>query len=414
MEVKKQINRRRNIWVVNQYAVPTSLPGITRHFELFNEILKTSSVDVTFWLSSFNYSLRRFLSKTKKREIENENPGIKLRWGWAFPHQRNNWKRIVNMLSFAIGFFFKSFFSKKPDIIFASSPQIFVAFSALLISKIFKIRFVLEIRDLWPESLVVMKGNNDGIILKILYKLEKALYRGASHIIVLAEHQRKHIIDKGINPRHITLIPNGIIVDEFVRPTREDIRERKEKLGLPSDSFVAIYTGAHGTANSLDQLVFAGQYLAKDEYIVLIGDGPEKDRLVALKGSKSIDQVLFFDPLPKTEILKYTAIADCGIISLSDNIVFRGARPNKLFDYMALGIPIISTIGGEVEHILETNNVGKCVQSNNYQMLANAIQEVRLLSKERKEEIKNNGWSYILSEGNRTEAARKLAEIINS
>lgn len=405
---------RKRIWLINQYAVPTSLPGITRHFELFNEIQNENQFDITFWISSFNYSLRRFLSQSEIKEINETNLRLNLKWLPAFPHKRNNWKRTLNMISFSVLFFLRAFFSKKPEIIVASSPQIIVAYCALIISKIFSIRFVLEIRDLWPESLVVMSGEKDGFIIKLLYKIEKKLYDNSEHIIVLTEYQRAYLINKGYDNKRITLIPNGVLLEGFSRLEKEELTVYKNKLGVPIDSFVAIYTGAHGTANSLDQLVEAGKYLGKDEFIVLIGDGPEKDRLIKLKDDNGISQVKFLDPVPKTEILKYTSTADCGIISLENNAVFLGARPNKLYDYMVLGLPIISTIGGEVQYILEENGVGRCVTPNQPLELAEELKRVKRLNLEDKSRIRNNGWNYVNSEGNRHISAAKIANILSN
>ena len=405
---------KKRIWLVNQYAVPTSLPGITRHFELFNEIQKDNKFDITFWISSFNYSLRRFLSQSEIKEINKTNYRLNLKWLPAFPHKRNNWKRTLNMISFSVFFFLRAFFSKKPEIIVASSPQIIVAYCALIISKIFSIKFVLEIRDLWPESLVVMSGKKEGFVIKLLYKIEKKLYDNSEHIIVLTEYQRIYLINKGYDSKRITLIPNGILLEEFSRLEREELSVYKDRLQVPLDSFVAIYTGAHGTANSLDQLVEAGKYLSKDEFIILIGDGPEKDRLMKLKDKNKVTQVKFINPVPKTEILKYTSTADCGIISLEDNAVFLGARPNKLYDYMVLGLPIISTIGGEVKYILEENGVGSCVTPNQPLELAEELKRIKKLNFEDKSRIRNNGWDYVSNEGNRHVSSKKFANILSN
>ncbi|MGV3763844.1 glycosyltransferase family 4 protein [Parapedobacter sp.] len=403
------------IWLINQYAVPTSLPGITRHFELLNEWCNFQSLDITIWLSSFNYSLRRFLSKEEKNQISRSHGTFSINWGWAFPHTKNNWRRIVNMVSFSSLFFLKAFFSKKPDIIVASSPQIFVAYAALLIAKLFNKPFILEVRDLWPESLIAMNNGKQSWLTGILYKIERKLYKGAQHIIVLTQYQKDYIREKGVSSSKIDLVPNGILIDEQEEVTSETIRKVRSKMGVSSDAFIAIYTGAHGTANALSSVVTASKFLQSDEFIILIGDGPEKAKLLKMKRDNDLKQVIFLDPVPKTEIMNFTAAADCGIISLENNDVFKGARPNKLFDYMWLGKPILSTIGGEVGFILKNNEVGwvvaRDVEIN--EGLAKLIKKAKNLSKAERVKIVENGRNYILAEGNRRSAAKKFLAIIN-
>lgn len=403
---------RIKVWLINQYAVPTSMPGITRHFELIKEWEKYSELEVTLWLSSFNYSLRRFLSKDEIKNIETENTNLELKWIWGFPHKLNNWKRMLNMLSFSFLFFLKALVKKKPDIFIASSPQMFVTYGALIISRIFKKQFVLEIRDLWPSSLIAMDGIKPGAVLNVLYMIEKQLYRYSDHIVVLTEHQREYLLKKGVLENKITLIPNGILIDGWEKPKPEILKRFRDEIGLYENDFVAIYTGAHGAANSLDQLVHASKLLAKDEFIILIGDGPEKGKLIKLKERIDANQIYFLDPIPKSEILNFTSIANCGIISLEDNEVFRGARPNKLFDYMFLGIPILSTIGGEVEFILNENGVGFCAKSNDSEDIVEKIRIIRALSAGKLKSISDNGSNYILNSGNRKVSAKIFANII--
>ncbi|MFC3197092.1 glycosyltransferase family 4 protein [Parapedobacter deserti] len=403
------------IWVINQYAVPTSLPGITRHFELIDEWVNSQSLDVIIWLSSFNYSLRRYLSKDERTQIDRNHPEITIKWCWAFPHKKNNWKRVVNMLSFSIIFSLKALFKKKPDVIIASSPQIFVTYVALLIAKLFKVPFVLEVRDLWPESLIAMNKRKQGSMAKFLFNIEASLYNNAEHIIVLTQYQKDYISKKGISSNKIDLIPNGVVVEKQIEITKETIDEVRRKIGVSKEAYVAIYTGAHGNANALESVVRAAKFLGKDEYIVLIGDGPDKPNLLKIKEKDDLQQVIFLEPVPKTEIIKYTAAADCGIISLENNDVFKGARPNKLFDYMSLGKPVLSTIGGEIGFILSTNKVGWVVPDNVAPDvgLARLIQSTRRMPALEKEKIRENGEVYIKNEGNRRKSASKFLSIIN-
>jgi glycosyltransferase involved in cell wall biosynthesis len=402
--------KQLKIWLVNQYAAPPNIPGLTRHFELCREWAREQKAKVTLFTSKFTHPRRVFLSEEEKAQVEKvEN--MKIKWFWSYPHQKNDFKRILNMMSFTTSFFFNALFSRKPDVFVASSPQLFQAYAGLLVARIRRIPFVFEVRDLWPDSLVKMGGLGDGKVLKMMTWMEKELYEKADKIIVLAEFQRTFISKMGIPLEKIELIPNGVVVGSY-NPKPDNKTEYRKKMGVPEDEFLAIYTGAHGPANDLDTVVRAGQYLSKGTSIVCIGEGPEKERLLKLKAELGVDNVHMLDPIPKTEIFNYTDASDVGIICLTDNEVFRGARPNKLFDYTFLGKPIVTTVDGEVRHIIEDNKVGIFSGAENPEGLARAIEEVRTYSPERLAEIKHNGYEFIDREGNRQKSAKKYYGIL--
>jgi glycosyltransferase involved in cell wall biosynthesis len=370
------------------------------------------NAEVNLFLSKFVHPRRTFITEEEKNSLE-KIKGLKLNWLWSFPHKQNDSKRIINMGSFAAVFFLAGLFKKRPDVLIASSPHLFTAFAGWMLSKIKGCSFVFEVRDLWPDSLIKMGGLNNKYIIRVLTWMEKFLYEKADQIIVLTEHQRKFIHEKGIELAKIELIPNGIVLDSW-QPDPSKRAEYKRKMGVPEDQFVAIYTGAHGPANALEYVVKAGHYLPEGVSIVLIGDGPEKEKLKQIKQEEGLENVHLLDPVPKSEIFDYTQAADCGIISLADNEVFRGARPNKLFDYTFIGLPIISTVDGEVREIVEGNEVGIFAGAENPQGLAGAIEQVRSYTREKLEEIKQNGKEYIDREGDRKKLAHKFYRILEN
>lgn len=398
------------IWVVNQYAVPTNIAGITRHFELSREWAEKEEAEVTLFCSRFLHPRRTFLTEEEKKEIPSV-PGLRLEWLWSFPHQVNDFRRIINMLSFTLNFFWQGLWKRKPDVMVASSPHIFAAFAGLILAKIKRVPFVFEVRDLWPDSLIKMGGLNNKLLVRILTWMESFLYRHSDQIVVLTEHQRKYIAARGIPEEKIELIPNGVVLGSWKHSPEKD-KQIREKMGVSENEFVAIYTGAHGPANALEHVVRAGKYLPEGVTIVLIGDGPEKERLLAIQKEEGIDRVRLLDPVPKSEIFDYTAAANCGIISLADNEVFRGARPNKLFDYLFVGQPIVTNVDGEVREIVEKNKVGLFAGAENPEGLAQAILQVRNYSQQELKEIKERGLRYIDEEGNRVKLAHKFYQLI--
>lgn len=403
--------KRFKIWLANHYAVPPNIAGITRHFELAREWAKQEDAEVTLFLSKFVHPRRTFITSEEKAQIEQVD-GLKLAWLWSFPHKVNDFRRIINMISFAFVFFFAALFRRKPDVFIASSPHLFLAYAGLIAAKMKRIPFVFEVRDLWPDSLVKMGGVREGAVLKALTWMENQLYNKSDKIIVLTEHQRQYIAERGIPLDKIDLIPNGVVVGSWA-PNDEKRAEYRAKLGVPADDYVAIYTGAHGPANALEYVVQAGQHLPSKGYsIVLIGDGPDKERLQKRVAELGLKNVYLLDPVPKAEIFDYTNAADFGIISLADNEVFRGARPNKLFDYTFLGKPIITTVDGEVRQIVESNRVGVFSGAENPKGLAEAILELSSYSDEQLAEIRENGRAFIDREGDRQKLAKKFYGIL--
>jgi glycosyltransferase involved in cell wall biosynthesis len=403
--------KRFKIWLANHYAVPPNIAGITRHFELAREWAKEEDAEVTLFLSKFVHPRRTFITAEEKAQIEQVD-GLNLAWLWSFPHKVNDFRRIINMISFAFVFFFATLFRRKPDVFIASSPHLFLAYAGLLVARIKRIPFVFEVRDLWPDSLVKMGGVKKGSVLNALTWMESQLYKKSDQIIVLTEHQRQYISEKGIPLEKIDLIPNGVVVGSW-QADEQKRAEYREKLGVPQDDFVAIYTGAHGPANALEYVVQAGQYLPEKGYsIVLIGDGPDKERLQKQVAELGLKNVHLLDPVPKAEIFDYTNAADFGIISLADNEVFRGARPNKLFDYTFLGKPIITTVDGEVRQIVEQNRVGVFSGAENPKGLAEAIMQMSQYTPDRLTEIKANGREFIDREGDRQKLAKKFFGIL--
>lgn len=394
------------IWIVNHYAVPPEWGGITRHYELAQEWSKKEGADITLWLSSFHHNQRRFIHKRERDQVRSSSD-FRLNWLWSFPHRRNDIRRIFNMMSFAFLFFWCGLIQRRPNWIFASTPHLLTPLAGWMLSRLKRCGFTLEVRDLWPDTLIRMNGLRHPVMIHLLRRLESFLYQKADKIIVLTEYQRCFLLRKGVETERITLIPNGILVDTW-KPDSSRIPEYRSKMGVGPNQFVALYAGAHGEANALEYVVQAGRYLPEDCAVVLIGDGPEKDKLRRMKEEEGLHHVHFLDSVSKDEIYNYIHAADCGIISLQDNDIFRGARPNKLFDYMYAGKPIITTVSGEIREIVEKNKVGIFSGAEDPNGLAQAILRIKRYSPEELEEVAEQGRRYIDQSADRSKLARVL------
>jgi glycosyltransferase involved in cell wall biosynthesis len=345
----------RRLWMVNQYAISPDMPGGSRHFELARA-LGAYNWETSIIATPFSHKTAEFLRPVSFRHpFANENAeGVTFRWLYSLPYSQNDWRRYANMLTFGLGLYPASLGLGEPDAVLGSSPHLLAALGAWAVAKRFSVPFLFEVRDLWPETLVQMGLRNPAII-GALSRIERFLYRQADLIPYLTEGIGEGIASKGVEREKLLFLPNA-----SSRPLPLDAFERLRircQLGW-EDDIVAIYAGAHGPANALEEVVAAARQLPESSRvrIVFVGDGPSKDALRVQ--AEGLDRVTFMDSIPKSEIAAVLRAADIGLLSLRQTKVFEGARPNKLFDYLASGLPIISTIGGEVAHVLAEAKAG--------------------------------------------------------
>ena len=262
------------------------------------------------------------------------------------------------------------------DLVFATSTPITAVIPGLAAKWLRGKPFVFEVRDLWPE-LPRALGLRDPFILGGMSLLEFLGYRSADACVGLSPG----IVD-GIRARSdarlpVTMIPNGCDLEVF-HPAK---RARLNLPGVGPDDFVAGFTGAHGVANGLDALLEVGRELKRRGdtrvKLVFIGDGKEKERLAAKAAELGLSNCLFFLPVPKADLGAITASLDCGLMVLKDIPAFyRGTSPNKFFDYVAAGIPVVNNYPGWLAGLIEEHRCGVVVPPGDVAAFADALQRL--------------------------------------
>ena len=261
------------------------------------------------------------------------------------------------------------------DLLFATSTPLTAGIPGIVM-KLFKPRkpFVFEVRDLWPEIPRSLGVIINPVIIKPMSLLEWLSYHAADRCIGLAPGIVKGIERRGIPPSRTAVIPNGCDLDLF-NPVGE------KHLGLPGierGDFVAVFTGAHGIANGLDAVLDgAGVLLARGRKkikLVFIGDGKLKPHLQERARKEGLTNCLFFDPVPKTELAGIVANMDVGLMILVNCPAFyEGTSPNKFFDYIAAGLPVINNYPGWLAGMIRENNSGLVVKPDAPEALADAL-----------------------------------------
>ena len=262
------------------------------------------------------------------------------------------------------------------DLVFATSTPITAVIPGLA-AKWFRGKpFVFEVRDLWPE-LPRALGLRNPFILGGMSLLEFLGYRSADACVGLSPGIVEGIRSRSAASLPIAMIPNGCDLEVF-HPSK---RTRLSLPGIAPGDFVAGFTGAHGVANGLDALLDVAAELKRrgDQRVklVFIGDGKEKERLALKAAEAGLTNCLFFPPVPKTELGAITASLDCGLMVLRDVPAFyHGTSPNKFFDYLAAGIPVVNNYPGWLAGMIQDNQCGVVVPPNNPVAFADALQRL--------------------------------------
>ena len=262
------------------------------------------------------------------------------------------------------------------DLVFATSTPITAVIPGLAAKWLRGKSFVFEVRDLWPE-LPRALGLRNPFLLGGMSLLEFLGYRSADACIGLSPGIVEGIRARSDERLPVAMIPNGSDLELF-HPAK---RTRLTLPGIGPDDFVAGFTGAHGVANGLDALLDVAAELRRRSdtrvKLAFIGDGKEKERLAARAAELGLTNCLFFPPVPKTELGAITASLDCGLMVLKDVPAFyRGTSPNKFFDYLAAGIPVLNNYPGWLAGLITEHQCGIVVPPGNPSAFADALQSL--------------------------------------
>lgn len=286
--------------------------------------------------------------------------------------------RIVDYISFMVMATIGSFLISKVDVVIGTSPQFFTACAGYMVSRFKRIPFVFELRDLWPESIKAVGAMSNSIILRILELIEVYLYRGADAIVPVTNSFKHHLIERGIAANKIHVITNGVDLSHFSAVCRDG--ELVKKLGL-EDHFICGYIGTHGLAHGLETLLDSAEQLLRqghsDVIFLLIGDGARKSSLKAEAKVRRITNVVFIDTVPKSEVIRYWGLLDLSIVHLRPNELFLNVIPSKIFESMAMGVPILHGVPGESAGIVERETVGLVFSSGDHKSLCEGILQLK-------------------------------------
>lgn len=396
------------VWLVNHYGLPPSEPGGTRHYALARELIGRGH-DVTVIASSFNHATGRQMSLPNGRLSACEQFGDVSFLLLRVPSYRSNVGRLWNMLLFAIQLWsgLATRRIKKPDIIVGSTLTLPAAFAAERIARRVGVPFVLEIRDLWPQTLVDMGMPRYHPAVMGFGVIERYLYRNADKIITLLPNASEHIVPKGAKS-DITWIPNGVDMKSMPFPHRPSFH----------DPFVVMYVGTHGLSDALDSVLDAAAILDKKApqrfCFRLVGDGSKKTELRRRVESESIGNVRFEDQVPRGKVFSILQDADVFIFAAKKTDLYRyGLSPNKLHEYMAAGRPTIFAGESHNNPVAEAS-AGLTVAPEDPEAIARAVQALALMSDNERWAMGLRARSYAEEHHDFTVLSRRLELVLQS
>lgn len=398
-----------HILIIHQAFAALNEAGGTRHHELARYLVERGH-QVTIIASPVSY-LTGQARQERNRWIEREalEPGITLLRTYTYPARGGSFvRRILSFFSFMVSSFIAGLQVRHVDLVWGTSPPIFQGVTAWLLAWIKRVPFLFEVRDLWPAFAIAVGVLKNPVLQRASLWLEQFLYRRADQVMVNSPGFIQHVTARGAGK--VALIPNGADPEMFdPLADGQAFRQANHLEG----KFLAVYAGAHGMSNDLGIILQAANCLRDHPQIhfVFVGDGREKAHLVAQAEAFHLNNVCFLPPVPKDQMREVLAAADACVAILKPLELYKTTYPNKVFDYLAAGRPVILAIDGVIRQVVEAAGAGIAVPPGDPQALAQAALQLAH-DPARARQMGLAGRQYVEQHFNRRDLAEKLALLL--
>jgi colanic acid biosynthesis glycosyl transferase WcaI len=358
--------------------------------------------------AQYRQKFRRLIAREKTNGVN-----VIRTWLLPFPN-RKTYERILNYSSFCLSAAGTGLFTRRPDVVIASSPQLLVGLSGWWLARCKRTRFIFEVRDLWPESLAAVGvGSANSLVYRALARIAQFLYRNADHIVVVTPAFKEYLVQHWqVAPEKISVIENGVEAEVFSPRTESALRTEVGADG----KFVVSYIGTMGNAHGLQILVEAAAQLqdsAPNIMFLLVGEGAEKEKLVSLVQSRGLTNLRFVDQQSRQRMPAYICASDACVVVLKKNEIFKTVIPSKMLEFMSCARPVILGVEGQARKILEEARAGICIEPENASELAQAV--LHLAGDEQlRETLGRNGRRHVLQHFSRRQTAIAYLEVLNA
>lgn len=331
-----------------------------------------------------------------------------------FPNRKPH-ERILNYSSFCASAALAGSFQSRPDVVIATSPQLLVGLSGWWIARLKDVPFVLEVRDLWPESLTAVGiGNQRSLMHHTIGRIASFLYSACDHIAVVTPAFREHLIRNwNVSEEKISVVQNGVETSLF-SPANSDASIRRDLCA--EQKFIVSYIGTMGLAHGLETLLQSAQQLqsvAPDVLFMLVGEGADRARIQSLIAGAKLINVRLVPQQLREKIPAYINASDACAVVLKKSDVFETVIPTKMLEFMSCARPVVLGVKGQAEQLLSSARAGLAIEPGNAAALSQAIMTLRnnpALSKE----FGRNGRDFIVHNLSRRSTALHYLELLKS
>ncbi len=361
-----------HILLLHQLFIRPDDPGGTRHVE-FCQSLVRSGHRVTILAGTKSYLTGETVSRVPREILA---PGLEvIRCGTIGGGHRSFTWRTAGFLWFTATSLAAGLRIGRVDLVWATSPPLLQVASAWALARVKLVPWVFEVRDLWPAFAIAAGVLRNRVLIALSEWLERFLYRRADHLIVNSPGFTAYLLERGVPAEKVTLIANGVNPEMF-DPAGEGAAFRQAH-GL-AGKFVVLYAGAHGWSNDLSVVLEAAVKLKGETGVVFVfvGDGKEKPHLMGQAERLGLTNAVFLPPVAKDDMADVLAGSDCGIAILKPLPLYATTYPNKVFDYMAAGRPVVLAIDGVIRQVIEEERAGIAVPPGDAAALAEAVQRL--------------------------------------
>jgi glycosyltransferase involved in cell wall biosynthesis len=322
-------------------------------------------------------------------------------------------KRSLSFVSYLVTATMAGLLRRPADVVNATSPQLFAGWAGLAVARAHRRPYVLEIRDLWPESITAVGAMHNGPLIRALDRAERRLYRWSPTIVTVGAGYRERLVEQGVPEDKIAVVPNGFDKELFhPRDAGPDVRRR---WGIPAGDFVCGYAGTIGMAANLGIVVRAAKLLQEkgraDVTFLLVGDGAERKKLAAAARAQGLDKIVFTGLQPHLQIPELLAACDACLAHFRKDELFTTTLPAKFFENAAMAKPIILGFRGHAEQLLRDADCGLAIEPDNEHELVSAV-ETLAADPDLCRRLGQNGLEYVLDRHEHGRLAGEYALIL--
>lgn len=365
----------RILFLTHYYPPEVNAPA-SRVSDLAKEWTRAGH-EVTVVTCAPNHPYGKLHKPYRNRWFQRENlDGIVVIRVWT--HLASNegfFHRTLNYLSFLVSVAVQVRRLPAADVVVSTSPQFFCGLAGFAVARAKRAPWVLEIRDLWPESIITVGAMRRSPLIWLLEQIEGWAYRSTGHIVSVTKSFVPHFIERGANREKISVVTNGVDLNAF--DDAGDGEAFREMHGLRG-KFVASYVGTHGMAHRLETILEAAELTRDDARIafLMVGAGAERDRLLEMKRQRGLDNVVMLEQMPRSAMPDVWGASDVSLVLLKDDPLFRKVIPSKIFEAMAMRRPIVLGVEGESKEIVADCGCGIAIRPGNAGDLAAAVRRL--------------------------------------